>query len=170
MGSTRATLCVSSQVGCKMGCKFCATGTLGELGHLTSGEILEQLVHANRVNDVPIRNVVFMGMGEPLNNYDNVVEAVRTMTSVRGFGLGPKQVTVSTVGIVPRMEQLTNDLPQVSMALSLHAPTQQLRAEIVPAARGWNMERFGTPSLVIVTLLSLLSRPLLRIFVSALCS
>lgn len=138
---TRATLCVSSQVGCKMGCKFCATGTLGELGNLTSGEILEQLVHANRVNDAPMRNVVFMGMGEPLNNYNNVTEAVRTMISTRGFGLAASRVTVSTVGIVPRMEQLVVDLPQVSMALSLHAPTQEMRAEIVPAARGWNMAR-----------------------------
>jgi len=138
---TRATLCVSSQVGCKMGCKFCATGTLGELGNLTSGEILEQLVHANRINDTTIRNVVFMGMGEPLNNYDNVTEAVRFMVNVRGFALAASRVTVSTVGIVPRMEQLVADLPQVSMALSLHAPTQEMRADIVPAAKGWKMER-----------------------------
>ena len=138
---TRATLCVSSQVGCKMGCKFCATGTLGELGNLSSGEILEQLVFANRINDTPMRNVVFMGMGEPLNNYANVVEAVRIMTSPRGFGLAASRVTVSTVGIVPRMEQLVRDLPQVAMALSLHAPTQGLRADIVPAARGWKMGR-----------------------------
>ena len=139
--TTRATLCVSSQVGCKMGCKFCATGTLGELGNLTSGEILEQLVWANRINDVPMRNVVFMGMGEPLNNYNSVVEAVRVMTSQRGFGLAASRVTVSTVGIAPRMEQLVTDLPHVSMALSLHAPTQEMRASIVPAARGWKMER-----------------------------
>jgi adenine C2-methylase RlmN of 23S rRNA A2503 and tRNA A37 len=138
---TRATLCVSSQVGCKMGCKFCATGTLGELGNLSSGEILEQLVFANRINDTPMRNVVFMGMGEPLNNYANVVEAVRVMTSPRGFGLAAARVTVSTVGIVPRMEQLVRDLPHVAMALSLHAPTQELRADIVPAARGWKMDR-----------------------------
>ena len=96
-----------------MGCKFCATGTLGELGNLSSGEILEQLLWANRINGAPMRNVVFMGMGEPLNNYNNVVEAVKCMVNVRGFGLGPSRVTVSTVGIVPRMEQMNKDLPQV---------------------------------------------------------
>ena len=138
----RNTLCVSSQVGCKMGCTFCATGTLGELGNLTGGEILEQLAHADRLllatenerapapDAVPaapaaragIRNVVFMGMGEPLNNYAAVLAALGPMTDPRGFALAPRHVTVSTVGVVPRIRTLARDAPGVRLALSLHAP------------------------------------------------
>lgn len=99
----RNTLCVSSQVGCQMGCTFCATGTMGIIADLCSGEILEQLAHANAV--APIRNVVFMGMGEPLNNYNAVLAAIRAMTSV--FGLAPKHITLSTVGVIHRIRQLT---------------------------------------------------------------
>lgn len=99
----RNTLCVSSQVGCQMGCTFCATGTMGIIADLWSGEILEQLAFANTV--APIRNVVFMGMGEPLNNYDAVLQAIKAMTSV--FGLAPKHITLSTVGVIHRIRQLT---------------------------------------------------------------
>ncbi|MQL95080.1 hypothetical protein Taro_027748 [Colocasia esculenta] len=94
-GGPRSTLCVSSQVGCKMGCKFCATGTMGFKTNLSSGEIVEQLVHALRLSN--IRNVVFMGMGEPLNNYSAVVEAVKIIIG-SPFQLSPKRVTISTVG------------------------------------------------------------------------
>jgi adenine C2-methylase RlmN of 23S rRNA A2503 and tRNA A37 len=99
----RNTLCVSSQVGCQMACTFCATGTMGIIADLHSGEILEQLAYANNV--VPIRNVVFMGMGEPLNNYDAVLNAIRAMSNV--FGLAPKHITLSTVGVIHRIRQLT---------------------------------------------------------------
>ena len=170
----RVTLCVSSQVGCKMGCTFCATGTLGELGNLTSGEILEQLVHANRLfngngnaddsRDDPddntqtdnrdrddkdkrrvsgtgrgVRNLVFMGMGEPLNNYDSVVDAIGPMTDPTAFGLAPSKVTVSTVGVVPKMRRLIVDAPGVCLALSLHAPNQALRERIVPTATAYKL-------------------------------
>ena len=131
----RATLCVSSQVGCKMGCRFCATGLMGELGQLASGEILEQLIHARRASPVPITNVVFMGMGEPLNNYDAVVTACRAMVDPQLFGLAPGKVTISTVGITPRLRTLDSDLPGVNLALSLHAPNQELRHSIMPSAR-----------------------------------
>lgn len=134
----RATLCVSSQVGCKMACTFCATGTMGLSGNLFAGEILEQLVLANRV--VPIRNVVFMGMGEPLDNYDNVKAAVTAMCNPNMFGLAMCHVTVSTVGVVPRMRQMRQDMPAVSLALSLHAPTQEARCKIVPTARQWHID------------------------------
>lgn len=111
----RNTLCVSSQIGCQMGCTFCATGTMGIIGDLCSGEILEQVVHANlalrnsegitdsRISQ-RIRNVVFMGMGEPLNNYVAVLAAIRGLTSV--FNIGPKHITLSTVGVIHRIEQL----------------------------------------------------------------
>ncbi|KAG2482924.1 hypothetical protein HYH03_018202 [Edaphochlamys debaryana] len=133
----RSTLCVSSQVGCQMGCTFCATGTMGLKGNLTAGEIIEQMVHARGV--AAIRNVVFMGMGEPLNNYEPVRAAVAMMTDSKGFGLKRRHVTVSTVGVIPRIKQLAEDLPGVSLALSLHAPTQELRSTIVPSARAFKL-------------------------------
>jgi adenine C2-methylase RlmN of 23S rRNA A2503 and tRNA A37 len=137
--SGRTTVCVSSQIGCKMGCKFCATGTMGIIGDLTSGEIIEQLVHASAITRV--RNVVFMGMGEPLNNFENVKLACEFMTDNRRFGLSPRQVTVSTVGVVNAMYRLTEELPHISMALSLHAPTQDIRLKIVPAASGHPLDK-----------------------------
>jgi adenine C2-methylase RlmN of 23S rRNA A2503 and tRNA A37 len=133
----RTTLCVSSQVGCKMGCTFCATGTLGELGNLTPGEIVEQLAHASR--DDSVRNVVFMGMGEPLNNYASVMEAIEVMRDDKGFGLSASKITVSTVGVIPRMRTLTRDAPGTCLALSLHAPTQELRQKIVPTAKAYKL-------------------------------
>lgn len=138
-GHRRATLCVSSQVGCNMGCTFCSTGTMGLKGNLTAGEIIEQLVAARSVAN--IRNIVFMGMGEPLNNYEAVRSAVLMMTDPKFFGLGRQQVTISTVGVVPKIQQLPDDLPGISLALSLHAPTQELRQRIVPSARLYKLER-----------------------------
>ncbi|PIA44177.1 hypothetical protein AQUCO_01700059v1 [Aquilegia coerulea] len=137
-GGPRATLCVSSQVGCKMGCTFCATGSMGFKNNLSSGEIVEQLVHASRL--CQIRNVVFMGMGEPLNNYNSVVEAVRIMTGFP-FQISPKRVTVSTVGIIHAINKLWGDLPSVNLAVSLHAPIQDLRCQIMPAARAFPLEK-----------------------------
>ena len=135
----RSTLCVSSQVGCAMGCTFCATGTMNLLANLTTGEILEQLYLANRIE--PITNVVFMGMGEPLDNYDAVVRAINCMTDEAWFGLSKNKVTLSTVGVAPRMEQLAREAPHVNLALSLHAPSQELRASIMPAARAFPLPR-----------------------------
>ncbi|PSC70785.1 radical SAM domain-containing [Micractinium conductrix] len=138
-GGRRATLCVSSEVGCAMGCTFCATGTMGLTADLTAGEIVEQLVHAGGV--ARIRNIVFMGMGEPLNNYEAVCSAVHMMTDPRVFGLRRKKVTVSTVGVVPRLLQMADDMPGVSLALSLHAPTQELRQTIVPSAKAFKLDK-----------------------------
>ena len=167
-GGVRRTLCVSSQAGCAMACTFCATGAMGHLGDLTAAEIVEQLdwagavaadadagaaAAAARAGDAPpptvlasgrrtpIRNVVFMGMGEPLNNYDAVVAAARAMTDGARFGLRAGGVTISTVGVVPRLASLAADLPRVSLALSLHAPNQAIRARIVPSARAWPLDR-----------------------------
>eukprot|EP01053_Blabericola_migrator_P004725 Blabericola_migrator_1__4724@NODE_2492_length_2686_cov_473_548683_g1562_i0_p1_GENE_NODE_2492_length_2686_cov_473_548683_g1562_i0NODE_2492_length_2686_cov_473_548683_g1562_i0_p1_ORF_typecomplete_len492_score96_18Fer4_14/PF13394_6/8_1e12Radical_SAM/PF04055_21/2_2e11Fer4_12/PF13353_6/0_0084_NODE_2492_length_2686_cov_473_548683_g1562_i01371612 len=146
----RSTVCVSCQVGCKMGCSFCATGTMGLSGNLTAGEILEQVAIANilekryrgngEVSGVIknrwIRNVVFMGMGEPLDNYDEVVRALKVLTAQSVLSFASNRVTVSTVGFSPkRIRQLMGDVPRVSLALSLHAPTQALRAELVPSAK-----------------------------------
>jgi len=138
----RTTVCVSSQIGCQMGCTFCATGTMSTVSDLDSGEILEQLLHAHVLEVTAgrprVRSAVFMGMGEPLNNYDAVLRAARLMTDVGHLGkyaLPPAKVTISTVGVTARILQLAHDLPAVNLALSLHAPTQELRERIVPAAR-----------------------------------
>jgi sorting nexin-8 len=135
----RCTVCISSQIGCKMGCKFCATGTMGIVGNLTAGEIIEQVVHASTF--CRVRNIVFMGMGEPLNNYPAVKMAIRALCDVRRFSLSPAHVTVSTVGVIPRMRDLTNELPQVNLALSLHAGTQEVREQIVPTATAYPLHK-----------------------------
>jgi sorting nexin-8 len=134
----RDTLCISSQVGCRLGCTFCATGTMGLQGNLWSGEIQEQLVHARALRSVT--NVVFMGMGEPLENYDSVTQAIRGLVDTGKFGMAPRSVTVSTVGVVGNMKRLMNDLPQIKLAVSLHAPTQELREQIVPIAKTFKLD------------------------------
>jgi len=138
--SDRSTVCMSSQVGCQMGCTFCATGTMGLKGNLTAGEIVEQLLHAKQYAP-RVRNVVFMGMGEPMSNWKAVTEAVRAMVDPKLFGLSPRHVTVSTVGVVPRIRSMHDDLPGVRLALSLHAPSQELRQTIVPSARAYQLPK-----------------------------
>ncbi|RVW25722.1 Dual-specificity RNA methyltransferase RlmN [Vitis vinifera] len=137
-GGPRSTLCISSQVGCKMGCKFCATGSMGFKSNLSSGEIVEQLVHASHFSQ--IRNVVFMGMGEPLNNYSALVEAIHIMQG-SPFQLSPKKITISTVGIIHAINKLQSDLPNLNLAVSLHAPVQDIRCQIMPAARAFPLEK-----------------------------
>lgn len=117
-----------------MGCRFCATGTMGFKSNLSSGEIVEQLVHASRYSQ--IRNVVFMGMGEPLNNYTALVEAIQVLIG-SPFQLSPKRITVSTVGIIHSINKFNNDLPNINLAVSLHAPDQDIRCHIMPAARAF---------------------------------
>ena len=132
----RATVCVSTQAGCAMGCTFCATGQAGFARHLTTGEIVEQVVRARR-SALPRRlsNVVFMGMGEPLANYGPVWAAVERLH--HDLGLSARHLTVSTVGLVPGIRRLTaEDLP-VNLAVSLHAANDTLRDELVPINRRW---------------------------------
>jgi 23S rRNA (adenine2503-C2)-methyltransferase len=138
----RATMCVSSQAGCGMACPFCATGQGGLQRNMSTAEIVEQVVAGARAlarGDVPggpgrVSNVVFMGMGEPLANYKAVIGAVRRLTDPApdGLGLSARGVTVSTVGLVPRMRQLAEEGVPVTLALSLHAPDDELRNELVP--------------------------------------
>ena len=139
-GETQTTICVSSQVGCKMGCNFCATGSMGEIASLHSCEILEQVIHARRW--ATIRNIVFMGMGEPLNNYGNVKLAVDALMDEKCFCLSGKRITVSTVGVSAKsIERFAIDLPSVSLAISLHASNQQLRERLTPAAKGLKLDK-----------------------------
>lgn len=135
----RGTLCVSSQVGCALNCSFCATARQGFNRNLTSAEIIGQLRLANQLlispgNDRPVTNVVMMGMGEPLLNYDNVVRAMQLMQEDFAYGLSKRRVTLSTSGLLPEMQQLSNDCA-VSLAVSLHAPDDELRNELVPINR-----------------------------------
>ncbi len=131
----RTTVCVSSQAGCGMACPFCATGQAGLTRNLSTGEIVEQVVRAGE----RVTNVVFMGMGEPLANYKRVVAAVRRLTdpSPHGLGLSQRNVVVSTVGVLPAIEQLATESLQVTLALSLHAPDDELRDTLVPVNTRW---------------------------------
>lgn len=148
-GNVRYTVCVSSQVGCAKKCSFCATGTMGLQGQLSSSEILEQVFLAklflvDNASDGFIRNCVFMGMGEPLDNYDAVHEALRGLTHQCLYGLKAKQVTVSTVGAnANKIIQLADEAPQVSLALSLHSALQSTREKLIPSARMSPMEVLG---------------------------
>jgi len=137
----RGTLCVSSQAGCAVGCRFCSTGHQGFSRNLTTGEILAQLWQAEfflrqhlKRSDRVITNVVMMGMGEPLQNYSALVPALRVMLDDHGYGLSRRRVTVSTSGVVPMMDRLAQDCP-VALAVSLHAPNDPLRDQLVPLNR-----------------------------------
>jgi len=137
----RATLCVSSQAGCAVGCRFCSTGHQGFSRHLTTGEILAQLWYAEhelrrrlQTRERVISNVVMMGMGEPLQNYAALIPALRVMLDDHGYGLSRRRVTVSTSGVVPMMQRLAQDCP-VALAVSLHAPDDALRDRLVPLNR-----------------------------------
>ena len=131
--SARATVCVSSQAGCAMGCTFCATGQAGFERHLSVGEIVEQVLRAQHASAQRVSNVVFMGMGEPLANTETVIDACRRLHD--DVGISARHLTVSTVGVVPGIERLTDfDLP-VTLAVSLHAPDDALREQLVPLNR-----------------------------------
>lgn len=129
----RATVCVSSQAGCAMGCTFCATGQAGFERHLTSGEICEQVLRAQHASPQRVGNVVYMGMGEPLANVDAVLDSLTRLHDDAGFSA--RQLTVSTVGVVPGMERLADFPLPVTLAVSLHAPDDDLRAQLVPLDR-----------------------------------
>src|SRR6201991_4510658 len=145
----RATMCVSSQAGCGMACPFCATGQGGLQRNMSTAEIVEQVVAGARAlarDEVPggpgrVSNVVFMGMGEPMANYKAVIDAVRRLTAPTpdGLGMSARGITVSTVGLVPRMRQLADEGIPVTLALSLHAPEDERRDELVPINTRWKV-------------------------------
>src|SRR5438105_5830367 len=153
--SARATVCVSSQAGCAYGCTFCATGQMGFDRHLSAGEIVAQVLFfarelraapwsaAGLPGSIPINhitNIVLMGMGEPLHNYDNVLKALRILNSAAGFTLGARHMTVSTVGLVPAIRKLSQEPLQVNLAISLHAPTDELRNSTMPVNRKYPLQ------------------------------
>jgi 23S rRNA (adenine2503-C2)-methyltransferase len=132
----RKTICVSTQAGCAMGCVFCVTGQFGFARNLEAGEIVEQVLRFSAAQR-PVTNVVFMGMGEPLANYDETLRAIRLLTHPQGLHLGARRITVSTSGVVPAMLRLADESLQVGLAVSLHAPTDELRSNLMPINRRW---------------------------------
>ncbi|MEZ4673082.1 MAG: 23S rRNA (adenine(2503)-C(2))-methyltransferase RlmN [Caldilineaceae bacterium] len=149
----RRTLCISSQAGCAMGCTFCATAQGGLARNLTAGEIVAQVLYfARYLADVDaepeldverpthVTNIVLMGMGEPLHNYANVWEALTRLTANDGFGLGARNITLSTVGLVPMIDRMAEEPLQINLAVSLHAPNDELRTDLVPVNRGYGVD------------------------------
>lgn len=134
----RATLCVSSQAGCRMGCKFCLTGKQGFNGHLTAADII------NQVRSIPefskLTNIVFMGMGEPLDNYEEVKKSLEILTSDYGFGWSPRRITVSTVGVIPTMIRFLNE-SKCHLAISLHSPFHDERLRLMPVEKAYPIEQ-----------------------------
>ncbi len=126
----RGTLCVSTQVGCKLGCKFCLTGDSGFTRNLDAGEIVDQLMQVRK--SLKVTNIVFMGMGEPLDNYENVLQTLRIFTEQDTALLGARKITLSTAGVAPGIAQLANDFPKIKLAVSLNAADDQTRSKIMP--------------------------------------
>lgn len=131
----RRTLCISSQSGCGIGCSFCATGQMGFRRNLTSGEIVAQVMYYARYlaeTDENVTNVVVMGMGEPFQNYDNVISALNRLNDPKAFGLGARRFTISTVGLVPKIKQFADEGYQYNLAISLHTVDDELRSKLIP--------------------------------------
>jgi 23S rRNA (adenine2503-C2)-methyltransferase len=141
----RVTACISTQAGCAMGCVFCATGQMGFARHLAAGEIVAQALHVDRMLRAGgagerLRNIVLMGMGEPLHNYDNVMAATEILCDSAGLSIGTKQLTLSTVGVVPGILRLADEGRPINLAVSLHGATQAERAALVPVAKKWPLD------------------------------
>lgn len=133
----RATLCVSSQAGCRMGCKFCMTGRQGFHGHLSAADIISQFIAVDESDK--LTNTVFMGMGEPLDNYDNVMRAIEILTSDWGFGWSPKRITLSTIGVIPNMKRYLDEC-KCHLAVSLHNPFAPERLSVMPVQGAWPVQ------------------------------
>lgn len=141
----RFTACISSQAGCAMGCVFCATGQMGFVRHLTAGEIVAQVLHVRRALAAShphrrLRNLVLMGMGEPLHNYDAVMKAMDIVSDTRGCSIGPARIAISTVGYVPNILRMAEEKRPYRLAVSLHGSTEAERSALVPASKKWDLE------------------------------
>ncbi|HEU4797673.1 MAG TPA: 23S rRNA (adenine(2503)-C(2))-methyltransferase RlmN [bacterium] len=146
----RRSVCISTQVGCGMGCTFCATGLAGLTRNLTAAEIIDQVLLVQRKQRERITNVVFMGMGEPLANYQATLRALQVLNAPYGLGIGMRHLTVSTVGLVPQIQMLAKERLQFTLAVSLHAPDDDLRSALVPINRRWPISELLTASGVYV--------------------
>lgn len=142
----RKTVCVSSQVGCAIGCKFCATGQQGFKRNLSVEEIVDQVLFFARLlkkskSNEKLTNVVFMGMGEPFLNYDNVMEAIKILNDKNGFNLGSRHISISTAGVTEGIKKLSQEKLQVNLAISLHAPNNKLRSQLMPINESYPIEK-----------------------------
>ncbi|MEE1076581.1 MAG: 23S rRNA (adenine(2503)-C(2))-methyltransferase RlmN [Acutalibacteraceae bacterium] len=133
------TICISTQVGCKMGCTFCATGKSGFSRNLTPSEMLAQIQSAQKDNNIRISNIVLMGMGEPLDNFDNVIKFLSLVSSDKGINIGMRHITLSTCGVVPKMYELAKLKLQITLSVSLHAPNDEIRSRTMPINNKYNV-------------------------------
>ncbi len=134
------SVCVSSQIGCKMGCKFCASTGIKFIRSLTSGEIVEQIIKIEQDTGVKVSNIVFMGIGEPLDNYENVINAIRILNNPKGLNIGARHISVSTSGLVPMIYKLAQENIQCTLSISLHATTDEQRSAMMPVNKRYNIE------------------------------
>lgn len=135
------SVCVSTQIGCKMGCKFCASTGIKFIRSLSSGEIVEQIIKIEQDTGVRVSNVVFMGIGEPLDNYENVVNAIRILNNPKGINIGARHISVSTSGLVPMIYKLAEENIQCTLSISLHATTDEKRNSMMPVNKLYNIEQ-----------------------------
>lgn len=135
------TICVSTQVGCRMGCKFCASGLHGLKRNLSSGEILDEVLFAQKDCGLKINNIVLMGTGEPLDNYDNVIKFLNLVSSPEGICIGQRHISLSTSGLADKIEKLAEEKMQITLSVSLHAPDNESRERIMPVTKSFNVER-----------------------------
>ncbi len=139
----RRTLCISTQAGCAMGCVFCATGQMGFKRHLSSGEIVAQVIYYARMlqeEHQNVTNIVLMGMGEPFHNYDNTMAAIDRLNDAEGYNLGARRFTISTVGLVPQIKRFADEKRQVNLAISLHAASDKTRTSMLPVNKKYNID------------------------------
>ena len=134
------TVCVSSQIGCKMGCKFCASTGIPFERNLTSGEIVEQIIAIEQDTNSKISNVVFMGIGEPMDNYDNVLNAIKILNNPKGLNIGARHISVSTSGVVPRIYQFADENIQCTLSISLHSANNETRSSMMPVNNAYNIQ------------------------------
>ena len=134
------SICISTQIGCKMGCKFCASTGINFIRNLSSGEIVEQILAVEQDTGVRISNVVFMGIGEPLDNYDNVVNAIRIINNPKGINIGARHISVSTSGLVPKIYKLAEENIQCTLSISLHATNNEKRSSMMPVNKRYPIE------------------------------
>ena len=134
------SICVSSQIGCKMGCKFCASTGVNFIRSLTAGEIVEQILAVERDNNIRISNIVFMGIGEPLDNFENVIDAISIINHPKGLNIGARHISISTSGIVPKIYELADRNLQCTLSISLHAVTDEKRSSMMPINKAYNIK------------------------------
>ena len=137
---SRHTICISSQIGCSVDCSFCATGKMGIIRNLDTGEIIEQIIIISKDIKIPITNIVFMGMGEPFLNYNNVITACDILNNPSGFNLSSKRITISTSGILPKIEKYISEKHKYKLAISLNASNNKVRNQLIPINKKWPIE------------------------------